>query len=449
MAGWRLILTLSLGIFTGLFFSGALHAHASSGPTKNYLMWQFPASLPLPVYVYQNGQQVGYVATPQSQSFVGEYPTNGVYTLYYKGPQNWHACTVTFQGMAVAGGPSAPCPGVVINNPASADGVSSNVYTVAFGATPWLPTTSGSVPPPPVNPNPSPADPSSYYASRSVKFVNNTRYKEIEISGSYCTSFVEKCPKTAFKQIISTKTPYIFKVPLTGINSAAFYLTRYCAGNCKDAKNWVSTGGYSAGETPYATKIEFTFLPVNNGVPTGASNADISGVDGFNTAVQLAPASSTYCTYTVPPENSNLLGAGFYGSTNPLAKLKSSSVGSLQGLCASSSQLYAGYKGAMQPWPLPVQSSGQFLGCRSPCSYATKTFGSGVPQMQQFCCAGSDYDTPQKCIVPAGTIGANTSTYVTNILSSKQFQNVYPFGYGDAGSDYGCPPETSFVVTFT
>jgi hypothetical protein len=102
----------------------------------------------------------------------------------------------------------------------------------------------------------------------------------------------------------------------------------------------------------------------------------------------------------------------------------------------------------MQPWPLFVQSGGQFLGCRSPCSFATKSFGSGSAPMNQFCCAGS-YDTPASCIVSSGSVGANTSTYVTNILTSKQFQNVYPFGYGDAGSDYACPAETSFVVTFT
>lgn len=434
----RLILTVFIGVVTGLLFSGVLHAH-TSGPTKNFLMWQFPASLPFPVYVYQNGQQVGYIATPESQSFVGQYPTNAQYTLYYKGPQNWHACTLSFQGTTVSGIQPAPCPGVVINKPASAGAASSNVYTVAFGATPWLPTISGSVPPPPVNPT------APNYASRSVTFTNKTTYPEIKISGSYCTSFALKCPKTAFKQIISTKTPYVFKVPLTGINSAAFYMTDYCAGNCKSAKSWVSTGGYGVGETPYATKIEFTFLPVNNGVPTGASNADISSVDGFNAAVRLAPASSTYCIYTVPPENSNLLGAGFYGSSQPLAKLVSTGAGSLQTMCAGSSQLYAGYKGARQPWPLSVQSGGQFLGCRSPCSYSTK---NGEQDMPQFCCA-APYDTPASCIVPSGTVGANTSTYVANILSSKQFQNVYPFGYGDAGSDYGCPAETSFVVTFT
>ncbi len=449
-------------VFFGFLFSGI--TLADSMPTKGFLMVSSPycliplqphqkcptASLfPYPIYLYKNGAQVGYVATPSAQVFLGKYApgkaseSDGTYTLYYKGTDNWHSCTLVLnQGSVVNGPGKTTCPGAVTNPPknyADSSGVFySNVWTAGFGSILW-----------PAGPAPAnPAVPK--YESRKITFENKTDYAVIEISGSYCTSFAAKCPKTAFKQQILQGKHYDFPIPLSGINSAAFYVTKYCTammqGSCS---TWVSTGGYGAGETPYATKIEFTFLAVNNGVPTGASNADISAVDGFNTAAQLAPVSHTYCTYTVPPEDSQLLGAGSYGPNKPLAKLVSSGAGSLQSLCAGSSQLYANYQGSMQPWLLSVQSGSQYTGCRSPCSYATITFGSGTPLMNKFCCAGPDA-TSKSCIVPTDTVGANTSTYVTNILHSpKQFQNVYPFGYGDAGSDYACPPETSFVVTFT
>ncbi|MDE2429116.1 MAG: hypothetical protein KGM99_10330, partial [Burkholderiales bacterium] len=251
-------------------------------------------------------------------------------------------------------------------------------------------------------------------------------------------------------------------VGVNGLNSAAFYLSSYCTASSVKAcgtaptiaqcsntpappPNWVCTGGYFPGQTPYATKIEPTILAVTNSIPNGASNVDVSAVDGYSVGVKFYPASPAYCTYTVPPENSNVLGAGLYSAARPFAQVAPNSATALQTMCKASSQLPANYSGGATAWNLAVTSpDGKFAGCMSPCTYATANSPADAPQ---FCCTGN-YNTPGTCDVAAGSVGANTSTYNTKIQSSTQFQNVYGFAYGDAGSDYACPPETNFVVEF-
>lgn len=147
-----------------------------------------------------------------------------------------------------------------------------------------------------------------------------------------------------------------------------------------------------------------------------------------------------YCTYTVPPEGSNILGAGLYTSSAPAAQIFASSATTtnLKTLCQNSSQLPP--SGSGTAWSLSV---GNFTGCMSPCTYA-KQFEPA--QADQFCCSGS-YDTPATCDATSGSeTAANTSTYVDNVY--KNFQNVYPYAYGDAGSDYACEADKSYVVDF-
>jgi len=434
--------------------------------TDFFLMWQLPPKgISLPVYVYQNGTQVAYIPSISLQIFAGSYippsksnPTGGTtatYDLYYQNGSQWHGCSMVLANGSIDS--SASCAGAVINPPVSQNQATSNVYTASMAALAWPTTTAPT--------NPTPTD----YSTRTISFQNNTNYPVIQI-GEACSTAVGQnshpsCQNTPTLATIHKKAPYVVSVDEQGLNSSAFYLSSYCEASSVTAcgtaptaaqcsadsppKGWVCTGGYFPGQTPYATKIEFTLLPVTKGVPTGASNVDVSAVDGYSLGVKLYPASQEYCTYTVPPENSNVLGAGSYNQAAPLAQLAPTSSTSLATQCAKSSQLPKGASGTK--WDLSKKSTGgDFEGCTSPCAYAAAHQGtSGITAEIQdlFCCSGS-YDTPAACIAGNGTLSAATSTYNTNIQGSSQFQNVYGFAYGDAGSDYACPPQTDFVVEF-
>ena len=134
------------------------------------------------------------------------------------------------------------------------------------------------------------------------------------------------------------------------------------------------------------------------------------------------------------------MGAGFYDTSVPLAKIFASAatITNLNTLCTSSSQLPPGNGGTA--WALSVNN---FTGCMSPCTYAQKNDPS---QADMYCCTGA-YNTPETCDATSGTeVAANTSTYVDNVY--KNFKNVYPYAYGDAGSDYACEADKSYVVDF-
>ena len=440
---------------------------AIADTTKNYLMWQMPASgVTLPVYVYQGGKQVAYIPSDSLQIFAGEYvqaTTNASFDLYYQDSTTaWHGCSIVIKKGNIDA--SKSCVGAVINSPVA----SSNVYTAVFGTTAWPALTKAK----------SPNSPAALdYSDRTITFKNSTQYKMIQI-GESCdksngNNTAPSCQSSPIIATINSGGTHVVTVGHQGLDSSAFYLSSYCtAGSiaaCATAptvadcsftnptppKHWVCTGGYFPGQQPYATKIEPTILTVNkHGVPAGASNVDVSAVDGYSMGVKLYPSPAQYCTYTVPPENSNVLGAGHYGAVNPLAMVNPKSSDSLSKLCASSSQLPDGYSGTESKWDLSKLSGNNFEGCMSPCAYATlnaksksKPNGESQETINQFCCTGN-YDTPGKCDVADGAIGANTSTYNTNIQSSSMFKNVYGFAYGDAGSDYACPPETNFVIEF-
>jgi hypothetical protein len=328
------------------------------------------------------------------------------------------------------------CKGTVINQPKAA---TSNVYTLAMGNYSW----------PAVPAPPGPISPTGY-TNRSIQFINNTNHTYIRIQGT-CKDFA------------ACKNGYDVSLPNSGSNTAtitvgaaamtsgAFHVSGFCDGGTCGAYPtgpWVATGGTTPGDNGgfnYYTKVEPTFLIINGGIPTGASNVDASAVDGYNIGVKLYPTGTlggNYCTYTVPPENSNVLGAGLYDSTTVLAKVPQTA--NLQTLCQNSSQLPASNPGTK--WILSV-INGSFAGCMSPCTYAAKHYGVNSGEWQLFCCKGA-HDKPSTCIMPSGKqVGANTSTYTSNVYQT--FQNVYPFAYGDAGSDYACPADTSFVAEFT
>lgn len=436
-------LSLLFGVMTTAF---------AEAQTKQYLMWQMPSTpISYPIYVYNSsGTQVGFIPANTLQEFVGEYQpgvTTESYTLYYQDSKStWHSCVAALVNGSV--GPST-CPGLTLNKPVP----TSNVWTIGPGAIAWPAAKT-----PPVNPT------QTNYNARTITFKNDTDYQYIQIGESCSTSgnTPDTCQTTLdLAKIAKGESFQLPAVNKDGLNSAAFYITGYCTGSTADEcvkdgkkveKNWVSTGGYGPGEVPYATKIEPTILPVTNNVPNGASNIDISAVDGYNFGVVLYPETSqggAYCTYTVPPENSNVLGAGYYDESAPLAKvMPTDGMQSLENLCKNSSQLPVGYDGKDKPWNLvKLDSNNNFQGCMSPCTYATIHYGTGSKNANRFCCAGT-YSSPATCDVAPGDVGANTSTYTTNVLSSPEFQNVYPFAYGDAGSDYACPPETNFVVKF-
>ncbi len=436
-----------------------------SASSDNYLMWQLPGKgISLPVYIYQNNKQIDFIPSISLQYFAGKFTpnvTSASYQLYYQQNNKWFGCTVAIK-VGKIDNKNTTCSGATITNPIKQNGATSNVYTLGFGAKPW--------PVIPAAPTPQPAK--TDYSNRTIAFENNTDFQMIQIGESCDTGNASNAPPSCQNSPIIASIEkgksHTISVGANGLNSAAFYLSSYCnassvakcgtaptASQCASTPtptppaHWVCTGGYFAGQTPYATKIEPTILTVKNGIPSGASNVDVSAVDGFSIGVKLYPASNEYCTYTVPPENSNVLGAGEYFAKSPLAQVKPQSSSSLEQLCKSSSQLPKGHAGTA--WDLTkYDTAGDFQGCMSPCAYATANVNnSGITSdtVNKFCCIGS-YNTPATCDMPTGVVGANNSTYNTNIQGSASFQNVYGFAYGDAGSDYACPPETNFIVEF-
>ena len=436
---------------------------ANSATAKNVLMWQLPSGgITYPVYVYQNGKQIDYLYGPTQQAFIGDYSssTSGIYDLYYsvtnlpvsnraivsKPLINWFSCTLKIKNGAVDS-TGTTCPGSVIDDPASNGAAKSNVYTVTMGATAWptsaVPT--GAV--------------ATDFGKRKITFENNTAYHMIRI-GQVCTlsdnpNNTSKCKTTQNLFEITKGSSQTFTVDdksqegssfPAGLKSYAFTVTAYQKKNGDN--NIVQTGGYGAGQLPYATKIEFTSMPVDtvNGyqVPTGATNFDISAVDGYNISAKGYPTSPTYCTYTVPPENSNLLGAAKYSKSTPLAQISAG-----QSVCKTSSQLPAGTKvTAKNPaWDLQLNdTAGDYQGCMSPCTYA-KSSGADSSSVDLFCCLGA-YDTPDTCDQSAGTLGANNSSYVSNLVVPVS-NHVYRFAYDDAIGDFACPAETDFIIEFT
>jgi hypothetical protein len=450
----------ALGIFAGLLFS----CHTLADTTPQYLMWQIPqgSAIQFPVYVFDGNTQVSYIPSAPAQVFAGPgsynpSTTTRTYSLYYQNAGTWYGCDMVIQSGQIVLGQS--CSGAEIKPPINRNGAVSNVWYIGPGATAF----------PAQNPPVTPVAPD--YTNRAITFTNKTSYPIIQIGRSYCGIFPapgQKCPKANrhatvnYQQIAKNASYTTPAIGAAGLNSSAFYVTALCTsvsggGACT---HWVDTGGYGPGQQPYATKIEPTFLPVNNGIPNGANNIDVSAVDGFNIGVKLYPtisnnklSSDIYCTYTVPPENSTVLGAGIYDSDSPLAKITPTSSNALETLCKQSSQLPSDYTGPDQKWDLTLLSPQKiFEGCRSPCSYATlhkSDPGVGAETVNKFCCI-NDYHNSQ-CTSPNNqepSVLASKSTYTTNILNSSEFYHVYPFAFGDAGSDYACPAETSYTVEF-
>ena len=424
-----------------LTFSLPVCAHAAA-TTTSYLMWQLPGSaISFPVYVYQNDTQVDYLYATTQQAFLGDYApgaTNANFTLYYQDSNAaWHGCNMVLTNGQIA--TTTTCPGAVINKPVA----NSNVYTLAMGAIAWP-----AIDQAPTNPT------NVDYAKRKITFKNDTQYAQIRI-GEHCTVSANpdnsNCANNLNLYEIAKGESATFYVdgdgttpaqtPLAGLTSYGFTVTAYKKSASDD---WVETGGYGKGETPYATKIEFTHkaVPIKNGAPSpeGSTNFDISAVDGYNISVTGYPAKPTYCTYTVPPENSNILGAGKYGPDIFLARITDS-----EKTCQSSSQLPQGYNKGDAPakWDLTVTSNGKYQGCMSPCSYAKVNNDSN---QDLFCCAGK-YKSSKTCDQATGVIGANNSTYVTN-LAPPVSTHVYRFAYDDAIGDFACPAQTDFMIIF-
>ena len=411
-----------------------------AAPTA-FLMWQMPGSgVDFPVYVYRDKKQTDYLYGTTQQAFLGGYDTTtaGKWTLYYRKGRKWYGCTLALAAGAIDNA-GTTCPGAVINPPVA----TSNVYTVALGASTW--PSSAKPPAAPVNTD---------YGKRTIVFVNNTQYASIRI-GMHCTVSanpsnpacvnkpnlleVAKGQRVAFQVDDKTKEGKAYPA---GLISYAFSMTAY-----QNGSDWVESGGYSENQ-PYATKIELTSMPVRTDsagrqFPAGATNFDVSAVDGYNVGVKAYPAVPTICTYTVPPENSNVLGAGLYSETAPLASISATAQ-----TCRVSSQLPARARGRRSAaWNLLVtDGDGDFQGCMSPCTYASSKFGATSPAAAMYCCSGR-FGTAAGCDQPAGKPGANTSTYVQNLGGATK--NVYRFAYDDAIGDFACPARTGFVVEFT
>lgn len=243
----------------------------------DYIMWSLPASvISYPVYVYEADYpvvhhsslvQVGYVSSSAAQSFLGSYPSGvkgKIFSLYYAtGGGSYATCNVVFNNDADAtlNTSATTCPGAVINPPKAS---SSNVYTLALGATAFPSTGTPTLPTIP------------QYANRGIVFKNSTLYFKIRVQGTCadlpaCSSGYSGLLWNGAGSSTTTQTASI-SVGNNALTSAAFYVTAFCTGandtqcpNDLSGANWVVTGGYNADNAgyAYATKIEFTFLGVS------------------------------------------------------------------------------------------------------------------------------------------------------------------------------------------
>jgi hypothetical protein len=417
-------------------------------------MWQMPASgISFPVYVYSNGKQVAYIPSDSLQVFAGPYAkgqTSASYQLYYQNDSKWYTCSVILQNGAINNAVST-CAGAVINPPATYTDPTTKVISYGNVWTLAIPADAFPVAPqPPMNPA------ATDYSARTITFQNNTNYPMIHLHGTYCNAFNPnpkdsswQCPSyTTVDQNISAGASYVQTTNTNGMNSAAFHITAFCtaasAADCPadmSGQYWTQVINPPQG-TGIPTKFEATILPVTNGVPNGASNTDLSAVDGYANIGAIVypvspidPTGPVYCTYTVPPENSNLLGAGTYSQSQPLAKIEPASVAQLQSLCPD------GAGSSVPAWNLQVLNGGAFTQCISPCQYALIHSGLNSDEYNQYCCAGP-YNSPDTCTAPLA------SSYVKNIGATGVFNHVYTFAYSDAAGDYACPPETNLVVNF-
>ena len=244
-----------VAVFTVLisFCVGAVANTSATSSTRGYLQLGMPACLvatqpcpkqsrfPFPVYIYKDGKQVGFAAKPSSQVIIGDFPVttnndgvsilnaSGTYDLYYKYESNWYSCSVSYVSTTGGGaGITGNCPGAVVNVPKQITGadnkvVYSNVWVAGFGSLPQ-----GKTLPSQLWPNvdaPPPAHSMPDYNARSITFTNNTQYKSIQISGSYCAkSEIQNKKKVClqpvdFEQRISNeanKNTYKFSIPEGG-----------------------------------------------------------------------------------------------------------------------------------------------------------------------------------------------------------------------------------------
>lgn len=450
----NIVLLLTLVASTSFFMkhhdAHAIQSLSSSGTTPalpNYLMLR-PAGTPIgyPIYVYQSTPaqptptQIAYMTGPSQQVFLGQYDatTNATYTLYYQQSGNWYVCSFSVVGMAQPTNVQG-CTGVGIGAPATGQGivngqmvsVTSNAYPLGIGAYAW-------------SPGPAPENPqaTNYTVSRTITFENKTNYDAIQI-GMACT--VSKNPSNPACQntnaLFTTGTigipkglAAVYTIPSGGIISSAFYVSAYL-----DNGAWKKTGGYYAGEQPYATKFEPTWLPAGTPDPTTQvasvepSNIDVSAVDGFNFGATLYPTQPTYCTFTIG-EGSNVLGVDYYGPSTPLAKLTTTASLSLFQLCQNSTT---------NGWNLvKLTSSGDFAGCYNPCRYAKINEATvGKDTMDKYCCRGQYGTQAIDCYGPGL---ASSSNFVSQL--SQYAQHVYTFAYSDSEGDYACPGMTNFVI---
>lgn len=445
-----LYLVLPAAMITGFALFGVKHSHAAQSTTPSltqYLMLRLPATpIAYPVYVYQapltaptNQTQIDYITTPSQQVFLGRYDStnNNVYYLYYQQAGKWYNCQFTFSNMQLSN--VAGCTGVVINQPPSGTGivnnksqtVTSNGWPLTMGAYAWAPNNIA-----PTNPVPT-----NFSAQRTITFINKTQYPAIQI-GMACT--VAKNPSNPTCQNtnalfgtsgITQGNAKAVNIPQQGLISSAFYVSAY---ESTTDGPWQQTGGYYAGQQPYATKFEPTWQnagapdPITQVPSVIPTNIDMSAVDGFNFGAILYPTTPTYCTFTIG-EGSNIMGVGYYSQSNPLAQLVPTPALPLTQLCTNSTT---------NGWDLSAYAASEnSTGCQSPCSYAKLNLSSDVDTVDRYCCKGKYGAQALDCYGPG--LGSS-SNYVTQLTENAT--HVYTFAYGDADGDYGCPGMSNFVV---
>ena len=497
------------GVLASIFFASTAFADAT---VKYYEITFAPYSaatpgIQFPVFVYQqasNGgwKQIGYVADETKNIFVGPVAitSNNPPTETFKvvtaqlnstanAVQTWTSgCQFSVQGNTITTNTcvtSAGAPIVTLTTTDSQSG--ANFYTLGFGSNEPLPA---------ITPNdyPTAYHLPLYVNPRTVTIYNNTSYPVIQVSYASGPGVIPAAQPLILQ---GQSLPFSFPAQ-TAAGSLAWIVTGYgTTATCQpgDTSCWVTLGGYSSGGITglgaYATKIEGSYpgAAINNYGVLSMSNAniDLSAVDGFTFKTILTPNAPAYCTKNPPSQWSQPNSVPFVGDFSPqnfmavLPQIDNGAYPSQQDLCTSlSGMALSGKQSTYTPNSNPSglsginglavsDTNGSFLGCMSPCAYATlmvannntnfiNTFSTdngknnGKDIVDNFCCPASAGFTKKSCDA-AGYI--NTSSYVktldgvnadgasTNPANAK-FKNTYSYTYDDPNANMGCPGDTSY-----
>lgn len=466
-----------------LCFVNSFTVFAGTSSPNVVLLWPDTATTPVnPRLIYQcadttcsdmtQATQVGYVTAVPVQSQYGVVspapapvtfidPVVGAttFTVYLSDTatvspsSTWTSCTLGVDANGGLDAANTTCLGAVLTENATA-----TASTFAVGAGTFT-----------VKPDTPPQTYQAYNAvpDRTITFKNSTSYNIcLNLASQFNTT---ACTGTG-DNLINSGASYVLQVSGStgggeggGAMSQAAFVTGY-----SDGGDWVYTGNDASLGGVYATAVEWSLFPT---APVGAStlpanttdhslgmsDIDVSVVNGYNFGVTLSAASGTVCSSATRQDgNAEPASYALYPGVISQFPVDDSQ---FESMCPSTPVFNA--DSATQVVTDP--GTQDFIGCLSPCKYATEvqsSVGLTDDQVNAICCQGSTYGDSVACTnaqIPWGNTSSASSQfamithdqlpYVTNIKGNST--NVYTWQFDDDNGNFSCDPDASFVFEIT